>query len=119
MRQKRSGRWLKNYEVREEDIEVELPDYDALEKPLIEVFTLDSDTCAACTYMKAAAVEAGKHFGDKVEVVEYKYTTPENIARIKKMGVEKLPSIYINGELKFSSIVPNRRELLEEVEKCL
>jgi uroporphyrinogen decarboxylase len=35
-----------------------------------------------------------------------------------KVGVKQLPSIYINGELKFSSIVPNKEELIEELEKC-
>lgn len=110
---------IANYEAVEDDIEVELPDYDNLDKPLIEVFTLDSDTCAACTYMMAAASEAADYFGDKVEIVEYKYTSRENIARTKKMGVKNLPSLYINGELAYLSIVPNRAELIERIEKWL
>ncbi len=108
-----------NYEAVEDDIEVELADYDNLEKPLIEVFTLDSATCAACTYMMAAANDAKDHFADKIEVIEYKYTSRENIARTKKMGVMNLPSIYINGELAYRSIVPNRSELIERIGKCL
>ena len=55
---------LKNYVAEDEDIEVELPDYEHLEKPLVEVFTLDSATCAACTYMMGAANEVKKTFGD-------------------------------------------------------
>ena len=51
---------LKNYVAEDKDIEVELPDYEHLEKPLVEVFTLDSATCAACTYMMGAANEAKK-----------------------------------------------------------
>ncbi|HLV09057.1 MAG TPA: uroporphyrinogen decarboxylase family protein [Halanaerobiales bacterium] len=110
---------LANYEKVEEDIDIELPDYEKLEKALIEVFTLDSETCAACTYMMAAAAEAKKHFADRIELVEYKYTSRENIARVKKMGVKNLPSIYINGELAYASLVPNRSELLKRIEKCL
>ncbi|MGI6174947.1 MAG: uroporphyrinogen decarboxylase family protein [Christensenellales bacterium] len=102
---------LKNYVAVDDDIEVELPDYAALEKPFVEVFTLDSATCAACTYMMGAADAAKERFGDKIDVVEYKFTVKENIARCKKMGVKNLPSIYINGELKFSSIIPNNDEL--------
>ena len=45
-------RQVKNYVAAEDDIAVELPDYENLPRPLIEVFTLDSATCAACTYMK-------------------------------------------------------------------
>jgi len=110
---------VENYTSSAEDVEVELPDYDKLEKPLIEVFTLDAETCAACTYMLKAALEAEKEYGDDVEVVEYKYTKLEDIARTKKMGVQKLPSIYINGELKWSSIIPSRDELFKEIEKVM
>ena len=107
---------LKNYKAVEEDIEVELPDYNALKKPLIEVFTLDSATCAACTYMMNAANIAKEKYGDAIDVVEYKFTTKENIARCKKMGVPNLPSMYINGELKFRSIIPSKEELEAAIE---
>jgi uroporphyrinogen decarboxylase len=102
---------VENYISIEEDIDVELPDYDNLTRPLVEVFTLDSATCAACTYMMGAAQKAKDQFGDTIDVVEYKFTEKENIARCKKMGVKNLPSIYINGRLKFSSIIPTREEL--------
>ena len=102
---------LRNYTAVEDERPVELPDYEHLAKPLIEVFTLDSATCAACTYMLGAAAAAKEHFGDAVDMVEYKYTVKENIARCKAMGVQKLPSIYINGKLCFSSLIPSREEL--------
>lgn len=110
---------VKNYEGTEIEFEGELPDYANLQRPLIEVFTLDSITCAACTYMKASADDIKGHFGEKVDMVEYKYTEPQNIARCKVMEVKQLPSIYINGELKYSSIIPSRSEFIAEVEKCL
>lgn len=104
-----------NYVSIAEDIHVELPDYTALTRPLVEVFTLDSATCAACTYMMGAANEAKLHFGDAIDVVEYKFTQKENIARCKAMGVQKLPSIYVNGQLKFSSIIPGKEELYSAI----
>jgi len=100
---------LETYESVELDLDaVLLPDYPNLLKPLIEVFTLDSDQCAACTYMKGLAFSAIDKFGDKIDIVEYKWTFLENIARTKKMGIKHLPCIYINGELKWSSIIPDR-----------
>ncbi len=93
-----------------DSIEVQLPDYANLSKPLVEVFTLDSATCAACTYMWGAACAEKEVYGDKIDLVEYKFTEKENIARCMKVGVKNLPSIYINGELKFSSIVPSKEE---------
>ncbi len=110
---------LKNYVAQDEDIEVEIPDYEHLEKPLVEVFTLDSATCAACTYMMGAANEAKKTFGDSIDLVEYKFTKKENIARCKKMGVPNLPSMYINGELKFRSLVPAKEELEEAIRAAM
>lgn len=101
-----------NYHTAESTLEVDLPDYEHLQHPLIEVFTLDSDTCAACAYMLHAAQDAVRQSPEPVDLVEYKFTRPENVARVKKMGVKNLPSIYINGELKFSSIIPSQQELL-------
>ena len=143
---------VKNYVAAEDDIAVELPDYENLPRPLIEVFTLDSATCAACTYMMGAAnvakdtfgdaIDRANHcrgsatcaactymmgaanvakdtFGDAIDMVEYKFTLKENIARCKKMGVKNLPSIYINGKLKFSSIIPSKEELEAAVREVL
>ncbi len=110
---------VKNYEAPKEDIEVELPDYQHLEKPLVEVFTLDSATCAACTYMMDAMNVAGEAYKEQIDLIEYKFTQKENIARCVKMGVKNLPCVYINGELKWSSIIPSREELFGEIDKHL
>ena len=110
---------VENYEAPKDDIQVELPDYAALTKPLVEVCTLDSDTCAACTYMMGAANEIKEYFGDKIDVVEYKYIYKEDIARFVKMGVAQLPSIYINGELAYSSIIPSKADFIKRVEQVL
>lgn len=110
---------IENYTGGFENIEVELPDYKNLNKALVEVFTLDSETCAACTYMMDAVNVAKAHFGEKIDVVEYKFTIKENIARCIKMGITNLPAIYINGELKYSSIIPNKHELNDEIQKAI
>ncbi len=112
-------RILENYEADDTDVNIELPDYKNLPRPLIEVFTLDSATCAACTYMMSVARLAIEEFGDLVEVVEYKSTVRENIARAKAMGVRNLPSIYINGKLKYSSVIPDRREFFGEIKRLI
>ncbi len=108
-----------SYETADDGIEVAIPDYQKLAKPLIEVFTLDSASCAACTYMWATACDAKKKYGDAIDVVEYKYTVRENIARCKKVGVKNLPSLYINGELKYASIIPRHEEFYAEIDKVL
>jgi uroporphyrinogen decarboxylase len=109
---------VKNYEAPKLDIEVTLPDYASLKKPLVEVFTLDSATCAACTYMMEAMNVAGDHYGEKIDLVEYKFTEKVNIARCIKMGVTNLPCVYVNGQLKWSSIIPSREELFGTSTAC-
>ncbi len=110
---------LANYEIPEIDINIELPDYKRLSKPLIEVFTIDSATCAACGYMLATALDAKKEFGDRIELAEYRFIKRESVARAKKLNIQHLPCILINGELKWSSIIPNKEELLNEIKRVL
>jgi uroporphyrinogen decarboxylase len=109
---------LASYQAHGFDLPVDLPDYGSLPRPLVEVFTLDSDTCAACGYMLGAAQRAVAELaarGTAVDLVEYKFTRAENVARVIKMGIQKLPSLYINGQLKYSSVIPSNRELLEQI----
>lgn len=110
---------LKDYVSADEDLEIDLPDYAHLKRPLIEAFTLDSISCAACTYMWASVCDAKKELGDAIDIVEYKYTTKDGIARCRRMGVKNLPSIYINGELKYASQIPNNDEFFAEIRKLL
>ncbi|MCX7786968.1 MAG: thioredoxin family protein [Spirochaetes bacterium] len=108
-----------HYTAKDIPFEGTLPDYAHLSKPLVEVFTLDSATCAACGYMVEAAKEAVKRFQGQVDLVEYKYTVRENVARCRVMGVKQLPSLYINGELAYSSLIPAVEELVEKIQTKL
>lgn len=110
---------LSNYQKETVKIDIQLPNYNALERPLIEVFTLDSATCPACTYMMNAVHVAKAHFEDQIDVVEYKIVEAENVPRVIKMGIKNLPSIVINGQLAFSSLIPNKRELFSKIEQAL
>ncbi len=98
-------------------IEVELPDYTTLSRPLVEAFTLDSASCAACGYMMNVVNELKEEHSDDFDCVEYKFTIKENIARCMKVGVKNLPSLYINGELVYSSIIPSKQELLKAIKE--
>lgn len=110
---------LKNYESISDETLVTLPDYAALKRPLIEAFTLDSASCAACQYLWASVCDAKEKYGDAIDIVEYKYTTREGIAQCRKMQVKNLPSLYINGELKYASIIPNAEEFFAQIDLAL
>ncbi|MCE5187672.1 MAG: uroporphyrinogen decarboxylase family protein [Eubacteriales bacterium] len=110
---------LKNYESAGVGADVELPDYANAVRPYVEAYTLDSASCAACTYMWAVVNDAKDHFGDRIEIAEYKYTTKDGIARSKKLGVANLPSVYINGELAYASVIPNQEEFFRKIESYI
>jgi uroporphyrinogen decarboxylase len=98
---------------------VVLPDYQNLVKPLVEVFTLDSASCAACGYMINVVNKTLASTPMLFDYVEYKFTIKENIKRCMQMGVKHLPSLYINGELVYSSITPSDVALLAEIKQRL
>lgn len=114
-----SREMVKNHESAGSLMDIELPDYQALTKPFVELFTLDADTCAACTYMVNAVKDVKEILGDDFDMAEYKYNIKEDIARTQKMGVQHLPSIYINGEVRWSSIIPPREELIAAIKELM
>ena len=108
---------VKNYESVDDDIEIDIPDYEHLDKVLIELFTLDPDQCAACTYMVRSVEDNYEAIKDIADYVVYRYNIKEDIARTKKMGLSNLPTMCINGNPEFISIIPSREELFEAVRK--
>ena len=108
---------IENYESVEEDIDITIPDYENREKVLIELFLLDPEQCAACTYMLNSVVDSYDEIKEMADYVVYKYTIKEDIARTKKMGISNLPTMCINGDEKWISIIPDKEELVNEVKK--
>lgn len=110
---------VKHYEAVDDTIEVDIPDYAHLQRPLIELFSLDSASCAACTYMWNVVLDAKEKYGAHIDIIEHKYTTREGIAQCRAVGVKNLPSIYINGELAYASIIPDVDDFYAEIDRRL
>lgn len=107
---------IENYQAVVDDTDVELPDYANLDKVLVELFLLDPEQCAACTYMLNSVVDAYDDFKEIAEYRVYKYTVKADIARTRKMGVKNLPTMTINGEQKWISIIPSKDQLLADIQ---
>jgi len=103
------------------DIKVELPDYKNETKVILDIITLDSASCAPCQYMVEAVKAAVVGLEDKVEWTEYKVKEKESVVRMIKLGVQNIPTICIDGEIKYVSLIPAveelRRAILEVVNK--
>lgn len=114
----RTRELIKNYQPEEiAHMDIEIPDYEASEKVIIELFLLDPEQCAACTYMLAAVTDAYEDIKDMAEYRVYKYFIKEDIARTAKMGVKNLPSICVNGDIRWISIIPSKEELINVIKE--
>ena len=54
---------------------------------------------------------------DMIEVQEWDMRTLEGVARFKDLKAKSLPSIALDGELVYESIIPMQEELIAEIEK--
>lgn len=93
--------------------------YSLSKKILIECFTLDSAGCAPCTYAMELVNTAGKKVDAEVEIIEHKIKDKAAVKLMKERGVMSIPTICINGEAKFESLLPSEEELIEEINKHL
>ena len=109
---------IKNYQSATSfDIDVEIPDYANEKKVIIELFLLDPDQCAACGYMLNSVVDAFEEIKDIAEYRVYKYFIKEDIARTAKMGLTNLPSMCVDGDIKWVSIIPDREEFVNTIKE--
>jgi uroporphyrinogen decarboxylase len=96
--------------------EIDLPDYEKEEKVIVDVVTLDSASCAPCQYMVGAVEEAASRLGNRVVIREHKITTRSGLGHMSKLGVGQIPTICIDGEVRFPSIIPDVNTLIQELE---
>jgi len=53
-----------------------------------------------------------------IEVQEWDLRSREGVHRFKELRAKSLPSIALNGELVFESIIPPQEELIHAIEQC-
>jgi len=91
--------------------EIPLPNYAELPFLTIDVVTLDSASCAPCQYMMEATHRAASKSGEPVKVHEHRITTREGLAMMSRLNVRSIPSICMDGEVVFSSLIPDHKTL--------
>jgi uroporphyrinogen decarboxylase len=99
---------------------VTLPDYAAEPKVIVDVITLDSTACAPCQYMMETVRKAADAIGTPAfDIREHKIKEPSGIAMMLKLGVKALPTICIDGEVCFVSIIPDQTTIIERLSAAL
>lgn len=84
-------------------------------KILIELFTLDSAGCAPCTYMKEMVDNCRDQIDAEIEIVEHKIKDKAALKLMQQRGVTSIPTICINGDIMYESIIPTEDELFAEL----
>ena len=87
------------------------------EKIKIDVLTLDSVQCAACGYMMESIAALPDDIQDMIEYSEWSIKNKEGIGKFLEMKGKVLPTIAIQGDLVFESIIPQYEELIDEMAK--
>lgn len=106
------GNTAKNIEL------INLDSYFSNDKVLIDIITLDSASCAPCQYMVKAVKLAVEEIADeRIEFVEHKIKNEEGIQMMMSLGVRNLPTICIDGEVEFISIIPPKSDLIKRIQK--
>jgi MtaA/CmuA family methyltransferase len=96
--------------------DIKLPDYNAAKGVILDVITLDSTSCAPCQYMMEAVEKAAAATPVTCYINEHKIKVREGIGMMVKLGVKNLPTICINGDVKFASIIPDQKTLIAAIE---
>lgn len=94
---------------------LDMSDYGQGDKVIIDVITLDSEACAPCQYMMEAVKAVAPEFGELIEWREHKIKYPESITLMSSLYVRNIPTICIDGQIKFVSRIPPRNELVEAI----
>jgi hypothetical protein len=83
----------------------------------IDVLTLDSVQCAACGYMMESLAALPPGVQGMIEYKEWSIKTKEGIKRFTELKGKVLPTICIENDLVFPSVIPQYEELIEAMAK--
>jgi hypothetical protein len=85
------------------------------EKIHIDVLTLDSVQCAACGYMMESIAALPQDIQEIIVYKEWSIKTKDGLGRFIELKGKVLPTICIEGDLVFESIIPQYEELIDEM----
>ena len=97
--------------------DINVLDYHNYKPVVIDVITLDSTSCAPCQYMMEAVNKAADAAFVKTFINEHKIKARDGLGMMTKLGVKNLPTICIDGEALFESIIPDQKTLVSAIEK--
>ncbi len=95
---------------------LDMSEYGEFDKVIVDIITLDSEGCAPCQYMVEAVKSVAPQFEGIVEWREHKIKYKEALVFMTSLWVKNIPTICIDGKIKFVSRIPKREELIEAIQ---
>ena len=83
----------------------------------IDVLTLDSVQCAACGYMMESIAALPTDVQEMIVYKEWSVKNKDGVGKFMELKGKVLPTICIERDLVFESIIPQYEELIDEMAK--
>lgn len=96
---------------------LDMSDYGQTDKVIVDVITLDSESCAPCQYMIEAVKNVAPQFAGIVEWREHKIKHQDSVQFMTSLMVKNIPTICIDGKITFVSRIPPKEELIAAIQK--
>jgi MtaA/CmuA family methyltransferase len=94
-----------------------MKDYGQANKVIVDIITLDSESCAPCQYMVEAVKRVAPQFEGIVEWREHAIKKMEAVTFMNSLMVKNIPTICIDGKIAFVSQIPPKNELIAAIQK--
>ena len=105
-------------EKNEDDIILpNMADYGQADKVIVDIITLDSESCAPCQYMVESVKNIAPEFEGIIEWREHSIKKFKAVTFMNAMMVKNLPTICIDGKIAFTSKIPPKQELIDTIQK--
>ncbi len=105
-------------ETTESRIEIlNMNDYGQSDKVIVDIITLDSESCAPCQYMVEAVKRVTPHFEGVVEWREHAIKKMEAVTFMSSLMVKNIPTICIDGKIAFVSKIPPQTQLIQAIQQ--
>ncbi|MBU2512020.1 thioredoxin family protein [bacterium] len=96
---------------------LDMSEYGKTDKIIIDIITLDSESCAPCQYMVESVQRVIPQFKHIVEWREHKIKYRESLKFMASLMVKNIPTICIDGKITFVSRIPPQDELIAAIQK--
>lgn len=94
----------------------DMKDYGQADRVVVDIITLDSESCAPCQYMVEAVKKVVPEFEGIVEWREHSIKQLDAVTFMSALMVKNLPTICIDGKIVFVSKIPPRQELIAAIQ---